>query len=194
VEAARAEAWSGVRRVLAWYAGGDPRNLAFSRDARGKPHLVGRPGMAFSLSHAEGLAALAVSCGGSVGIDLEALRTFDDAGRLARRFLSPAEHETVARTNAGDRDRVFLQTWTRKEAVLKALGLGLTWDTRRPQVGAGPATTRVEAGLPGGAAAGVRSASVSPRWLLAAAWVGLDDEPGLRAFDASTLRGRATPG
>ena len=184
---ARRDAWSGVRRVLASYARSDPAALEFARDPAGKPRLVGRHAIDFSLSHAEGLAVVAVSCSSGIGVDVEAMRTFEDADGLARRFLSPPEHETVARADPVDRDRVFLQAWTRKEAVLKAVGVGLTWDTRRPQSGTGPGTTRVGAGLPGGVTASVRSAFLSPDWLLAVAWMSCGEEPVLRAFDASML-------
>lgn len=76
--------------------------------------------MNFSLSHAHGRVAVAV---GDVplGVDVEQV-----AGEPVEHVLSAAERELFAALPPERRAAAFARTWTRKEAVLKALGLGLT--------------------------------------------------------------------
>jgi 4'-phosphopantetheinyl transferase len=85
----------------------------------GKPALTSPPPH-FSLSRRDGVAAVALSMTHEVGVDVETLRTIDDARELAALHFTPREREAVV-DDAG-----FLRLWTRKEACMKATGLGLS--------------------------------------------------------------------
>lgn len=89
-------------------------------DAAGRPSLP--VAIDFSISHAEGLVALATSGDGPVGIDVELLRPLDpdDLGPA----LTPWDRRRIAA--ASDPVAATLQCWTAKEAVVKAAGLGIT--------------------------------------------------------------------
>ncbi|MFG2718593.1 4'-phosphopantetheinyl transferase family protein [Streptomyces sp. NPDC048416] len=76
-----------------------------------------------SLSHTGGLGMLAVSRL-PVGVDVEAERD-QWSPELADKVLSPRERASVLATPAPARTRAFLRCWTRKEAVLKAVGIGI---------------------------------------------------------------------
>jgi 4'-phosphopantetheinyl transferase len=112
---------AALRAVLAGYLGADPAALAFTLGPHGKPALLGGP--TFSFSNSQGRALCAVGRGREVGVDLEALRPVPDAAGIARSVLTAEEQ--AAWQAAGGGDRAFLRLWTRKEAALKALGLGL---------------------------------------------------------------------
>jgi 4'-phosphopantetheinyl transferase len=116
-----------LRRELGAAVGADPTALAFSTGNRGKP-LLATPGLddppRFNLSHSGDLVA-AVFADVEVGVDVEELRSVPTAERLARRFYSPAECAALHGLDGGVRDRAFLRIWTRKEAYLKATGLGV---------------------------------------------------------------------
>jgi len=116
-----------LRRVLARYAGVDPARLRFRTSANGKPELA-QPdlGLGFSASHADGLAIVAVSSGGVVGVDVERVRAIPDALELARRLWTDAEYRNLASIAAPLRSAAFLRLWTRKEAHVKRLGTGLS--------------------------------------------------------------------
>lgn len=75
-----------------------------------------------SLSHARGLVAVAASRSGPLGVDLESRREFEIDG-MARRWFDPVEVTWLYRQ--GDQLGAFLELWTAKEAVGKALGRGL---------------------------------------------------------------------
>lgn len=87
--------------------------------AHGKPALADGA-MHFSLSRRDGWAAVGMSSTHEIGVDVETLRPIDDAAELAQLHFTPREREGVA----GAED--FLRVWTRKEACMKATGLGLS--------------------------------------------------------------------
>lgn len=97
-------------------------------DAGGRPWVESMPGTTdsgrvwASVSHGRGLVAVAASVDGPVGVDVETRRPFGTAG-LARRWFDPAELAWLA--DRPDPLAGFLQLWTAKEAVGKALGTGL---------------------------------------------------------------------
>lgn len=87
----------------------------------GPPRVVGAPLWA-SVSRAGGLLAAAVGDGGPVGVDIE-LPAAASVATVTAVALHPDER--------ADDDERATRTWVRKEAVLKALGVGLTVDPRR---------------------------------------------------------------
>ncbi|MES1203056.1 MAG: 4'-phosphopantetheinyl transferase superfamily protein [Pseudomonadota bacterium] len=114
---------SGLRRVLGGYRGGAPAAIRLAEGPHGKPALADEPYLQFNLSHCEDVAFLAVTTAGEVGVDIEALRPFEAGG--VERFFSRQEQNILAAAPQAERMRAFFQCWTRKEAVLKALGNGL---------------------------------------------------------------------
>lgn len=84
----------------------------------GRPHLPGT-GLNASVSHSGEVVAVAITWCGPVGVDVEAVRAIDFAA-MAESVCTPAERIEV-RTEAD-----FFTIWTRKEAVLKATGEGLS--------------------------------------------------------------------
>jgi hypothetical protein len=58
-----------------------------------------------------------------IGVDAEQVRTRPLVARLARRCMNGDEHAEWQR--AADPDRAFLAHWTRVEAYLKAIGVGV---------------------------------------------------------------------
>jgi len=114
------------REVLARYVGVDPADLRFDSSDHGRPGLRGRDGLSFSCSHAAGLAVVAVLRDGVVGVDVEHCRPVPDATAIATGLLHPSEAGIIRSLAEADRAAAFLQLWTRKEAVAKADGAGLS--------------------------------------------------------------------
>jgi 4'-phosphopantetheinyl transferase len=119
---------TAVREVLAGYVALAPSELTFDRTCRwcgqpghGKPRLCAAPGLSFSATSRHGVWMVAVAQDEmSVGVDLERL---DDAAAadLHATVLTPSERDA---TEADDAPAVT-RLWCRKEAVLKAQGVGL---------------------------------------------------------------------
>ncbi len=117
-----------VRIVLGRVVGRHPSKLAFITNAWGKPELLNGPN--FNLTHAGGLALLAVDSQAAVGIDMEG-PTEAIAEATLSEFLSPEEADSRQREKAGSPTRL----WVRKEALLKADGRGLSIDPKSLTVG-----------------------------------------------------------
>jgi 4'-phosphopantetheinyl transferase len=118
-----------LRYILAAYTGQEPRNLMFSYTGRGKPSLrkgFQRHEITFNLSHSERYALYAVSRSRAVGIDLERVESFAGRQQIANRFLSAGERIVLERADPTSQTQTFFRIWTRKEAYLKARGIGLS--------------------------------------------------------------------
>lgn len=114
-----------LREVLAPCAGVEPGALTFGAGPHGKPGLRGHDGLQFNLAHSADLLVLAVGTCGGLGVDVEAIRPMSDAVALARRFFTKREAAWLEAQPVTDREARFFRLWTRKEAVLKACGLGI---------------------------------------------------------------------
>jgi 4'-phosphopantetheinyl transferase len=119
-------AHAATRRLLGWAAEVDPRALRIEADALGKPQLPEHAQLHFSLSHCGGQALLALD-GAAVGVDIEALIQ-RDTEVLAAQILAPSELARWRALPQAYRVEALTEAWTRKEAALKACGLGLRTD------------------------------------------------------------------
>ncbi|MFM1814699.1 MAG: hypothetical protein RLZ98_1394 [Pseudomonadota bacterium] len=123
---------NGLRRILSRYLDCAPEELAFRLGAHGKPAIasIDTP-IHFNLSHSFGAAALAVTGAGDVGIDIEYVRLVEtDIDSL----FTDAERSCIAAAPPSDHQHAFLRCWTRKEAVIKALGSGFQYDLQSIEV------------------------------------------------------------
>ena len=101
-------------------------------DALGKPAVRDGPGI--SLSHAEDFVACAMCASTAVGVDVELLSRIASPGRLVPLVAHDAEIDLLHACGPGDLAALFRRCWTRKEAALKAAGVGLRYDPRRIDV------------------------------------------------------------
>lgn len=108
------------RLVVARVLGRDPARVEIGRMASGMPMVAGLPNVATSLSHTADFVAIAVARdAGMIGVDIEAIEHEALLNGLAGSVLHPRE---------SDRGEALIDAWVRKEAVLKAIGSGLSID------------------------------------------------------------------
>ena len=122
-------AHGALRMILAAYADRDPQKLGFIVGHHGKPRLdrsPGSPDIRFNLSHSGDMAAIAVSLGREIGVDIERIEPKRTDIAVAERFFSRREIEALRNLPEKDRDAGFFTCWTRKEAYIKARGEGLS--------------------------------------------------------------------
>ncbi|MDR0182536.1 4'-phosphopantetheinyl transferase superfamily protein [Lysobacter sp. UC] len=118
------------RLFVAGSLGIAPDAFSIERDPEGAPRL---PGIAWpggrrvhtSLSHADGVAAFALCALGPVGIDVEAAFRASELPGIAASVCHPSELQALANLAEPVRSRALLALWVRKEALLKAEGIGL---------------------------------------------------------------------
>ncbi|MEJ2482322.1 MAG: 4'-phosphopantetheinyl transferase superfamily protein [Gemmatimonadota bacterium] len=114
----------------------------------GKPRLRG-DSLPFNLSHSAGELLIGVGTDVDIGVDLEVVRAVPEAGAFVREYLTASERAAWHRLPPHARDRFLLDRWTRKEACLKALGVGLSVSPADVPVGDGRDTRRVAVAVPG---------------------------------------------
>lgn len=115
-----------LRLLLSRYLQRPPAQLVFTYNEFGKPALADASSLAFNLTHSEDLALCTVSQAQPLGIDVETERATVEFEALWPRISSCAERDLWPLLAAAQRPRIFFQLWTRKEAVIKALGMGLS--------------------------------------------------------------------
>lgn len=113
-----------LRQILGARTGVRAAALRFDYSEHNKPTLAGLGApLHFNLSHSEGLAALAVADAFELGVDIQAVRPLKE--NIAARFFSPCELAELDALPEAERLDGFYRCWTRKEAILKALGDGM---------------------------------------------------------------------
>lgn len=118
-----------LRGLLGSYLNIDPRAVCLRRLDKGKPVLDGQPAngaLQFNVSHSENVALLAFSLGHEVGVDVELVCRNAGIEDLAQRFFSESEKACLATLPPQQKHQAFFHCWTRKEAFIKAVGLGLS--------------------------------------------------------------------
>jgi len=122
--------WRGIlRTILATYLETKPSALRFLYNEFGKPHLEGSAearNLSFNLSHSGVLVVVAVAIDRDVGVDVEFIDDSVPSAEVANRFFSTNEIATLEALPQSLRLAGFFNCWTRKEAYIKARGMGLS--------------------------------------------------------------------
>jgi 4'-phosphopantetheinyl transferase len=117
-----------LREILGRYLGIQPQEIFFVVGAHGKPFLSANAAsndrLHFNLSHSGTLFLLAVAVDREVGIDVEQLRNDTPFPDMARLAFSPREQRELFALPDHLQRSAFYRCWTRKEAYLKACGMG----------------------------------------------------------------------
>ena len=118
-----------LRRLLGSYLDIEPVQIEFEYSPLGKPAVKnvsnGRV-LQFNLSNSEDRALVALSWQHCVGIDLEFIHPMPDEDDFARQFFCDSECSLLSSLSGAAKRQTFFELWTCKEALLKAMGSGLT--------------------------------------------------------------------
>lgn len=180
-----------LRCILGACLGVEPAKVSIGVGQNGKPQLgdqAARSEWRFNVSHSYDKGLIAVARARDVGVDLECARADIPAELIAEIAFHPREAAVLRALPAETRRPVFFQWWTRKEAYMKARGIGLTDDLRQVEVPALRTAPATPAGsLPTLAeepAWSVEDLSVGPGFAAALAAAGEDWRFTLRAWPA----------
>ena len=127
-----------LRRLLAEALDRAPQDVVLEPDEFGKLHLVPRGSLHFNLSHSAHESLIGISRDRPIGVDVEVVHEVIDAEALVETLFTAGERAAWSRAAPALRDRTFLACWTRKEACLKALGVGLSERLGSIEVGCDP--------------------------------------------------------
>ena len=132
---------AALREILSRYLEVPPGEIRFTEGERGKPSIEPPNRLAFNLSHAGDFALIAVATDRAVGVDVELVRPGIDFAGMAERVLTPGEREDLSRLDPAARLPAFFAGWARKEALVKAFGLGVSFPLERIEVSLDPEET-----------------------------------------------------
>lgn len=130
-----------LRTILARYLNIEAREIEFCYGSWGKPALANsqkQSRLYFNVSHSGGIALYAIAHEREVGIDIEQIREMPDIIALATQFFSEREKAALCALPAEQRLQAFFHAWSRKEAYLKAKGLGLAQPLKSVEVSIAP--------------------------------------------------------
>ena len=128
---------AALRRFLAHYLGVPTSRVELTCEAEGKPRLAEQfadAGLSFNVSHTANVVAFAFAWDREIGIDIEELRSLPNAASIAARFFTTEERAAFDAIAPEDRTVGFFRCWTRKEAIAKAIGTGLSAALREVDV------------------------------------------------------------
>lgn len=126
-----------LRRLAAAYFDCQPAEIGIVIGEFGKPEIQGG-GLHFNVSHSGALALLGFCRKRPLGVDLEKIEPDADVETLAAHSFSPHELARLHELPAQQRRKAFYACWTRKEAFIKAAGMGLRFPLDRFDVSLEP--------------------------------------------------------
>lgn len=118
-----------LRTITGWYLKTAPATVKFKYSEFGKPSIRESGEtveLRFNLAHSGDLALYAFSLRRDVGIDIEVIDPEFASETIARQFFSPKEVAALLEFPLDQRPHAFFDCWTRKEAFIKAQGMGLS--------------------------------------------------------------------
>jgi 4'-phosphopantetheinyl transferase len=145
-----------LRAILGSYLGVDAALVEFMYGPHGKPALAlsgADTDLRFNLSHSDDVAFVALTRGRAIGVDIECMKPFADVADVPPSIFSERELAEF-RALAPDEQQVgFFNAWTRKEAFVKATGLGFSMSVKEVEVTFAPGQDARLVRLNGSAAA-----------------------------------------
>jgi len=123
-----------LRKIISAYLALPPDQLRFTYNEYGKPAVSDEQNdraLNFNLSHSAELALYAFTRGRGVGIDIEYIREDFATLEIAERFFSKDEVTALKSLPTDQRTMGFFNCWSRKEAFIKAKGMGVSYPLDR---------------------------------------------------------------
>lgn len=144
----QARLWSAVRASLRLLLANrlvcTAADITFEIGPNGKPSCQQA---SFNVSHSRSIALIALARTApaivEIGVDVEAVSDRRDVLELADIVCTEAERSALTELETVARQTAFTRLWTRKEAWLKAKGVGLGFGAKRVHVGVEPTSSLV---------------------------------------------------
>ena len=116
-----------LRHILAQYLKMAANDIQLAYNEHQKPYLAmaAQQFLHFNLTHSKDQALLAVTRNYPIGIDIEKIESKFNLD-IAKRYFSTTENQALAQLPAQEQVLAFFRLWSRKEAMVKAIGMGLS--------------------------------------------------------------------
>ena len=126
-----------LRHILSKYLALQATEIQFNYTDKGKPFIdpsQNPTGLTFNISHSSNILVCAVSKNRRIGIDVEQIRELRTLNGMIRIVLSTTEQASFALLPKQDQLFAFFNSWTGKEAYLKAIGMGIAFGLQAVEV------------------------------------------------------------
>lgn len=117
-----------LRKTLADYLSINPIDIQFHKNQYGKPFILKSQNplnLQFNISHSKNNLFFGLCLDHNIGVDIEETDRTLNVNDLAKQVLSDDELRIFSQLSDQDRITGFFNAWTRKEAFLKAIGMGM---------------------------------------------------------------------
>ena len=122
---------AALRAILCEQLGCGNRQLSFETSEHGKPFALVEGASVpinFNVSHSGRHGLIARSSQVKVGVDVEERQIRFNLDGALETIFAPRERAELIRARGERKDRLFFGLWTMKEALVKAVGVGLALD------------------------------------------------------------------
>lgn len=116
-----------LRILLSYYMNLSPSKIKFYTNKHGKPFLKYYQNIQFNMSYSNDIICYAFTLSHPIGVDVEWQNTVLDIDSVADLALTPAEKKFFTDLKAEKKSLTFYEIWAKKEALIKAMGLGLSY-------------------------------------------------------------------
>lgn len=118
------------QRILSDYLGIQEQELLIARKTNGKPYIVTDTfkNVNFNVSHSKQYMLVGIKKNQHIGLDIQVIHSYKYIKEAYKGILSPCELKEFSEIRANEQKEYLFCTWVQKEAIAKALGLGLLLD------------------------------------------------------------------
>jgi 4'-phosphopantetheinyl transferase len=128
-----------LRYLLSAYLNKPAVDIVFEYGPQGKP-TVADSTVQFNVSHSDDCVLIGIGYHHPLGVDVEHMMRTIEIDSIAARFFTTNEARQIQALSGIAQRRAFFNVWTRKEALLKAIGSGLSLSLQACEVGVGDET------------------------------------------------------
>jgi 4'-phosphopantetheinyl transferase len=114
-----------LRYILSTYLNKAAADILFQYGPQGKPY-VADTALQFNVSHSDDRIVIGIGNHHPLGVDVEHMTRIVEMADIATRFFTTNEAQQINALSGDAQRRAFFNVWTRKEALLKAIGSGLS--------------------------------------------------------------------
>lgn len=114
-----------LRNLLAQTLDQPPEKIRIAKAEHGKPYLVDYPELAFNLSHSADSMMIALGRQCRLGVDIEIRKPRINMSGLVDKCFAEEEFFYWKQLPETEKAEAFYRFWTRKEALVKAVGHGI---------------------------------------------------------------------
>jgi len=113
-----------LRSILSYYIDQSPSSLELINNTYGKPFLK-NSNIEFNMSHSRNMVCYVIAFNNKIGVDIEFYNTTIDMIGMLELVFTKKEVELIRSLDIDEQYKTFYKFWTKKEALVKAVGKGL---------------------------------------------------------------------